>query len=544
MGHRHLFGMPPIFENGHDQSWNTQTEQHHGHIGSGTAGENGCFFYSMEDSSPGVQFSSQWNLDTRSNGSISTDHFGQLQQCQPDGPFPPQDPFMPPRNAGAFGSVVENYFPNASSSTFEGQTPYADEDCGFMDITTESGISHHKRKCSGSSVFERGSSSRYNCSGTSSDIPATLEVRQDMLTMETQHVAWDHFAANHSGHGYNSLSLRGDGFLRNVRRRAGIDLETNSLQSHLPDTPLGSFTVVQPMEHSSFLDIPGPSSNALTTEWNHIDITPAHGRILLQEPCGYGHESVQFLGGSTPIALSDGRRYDFVTSRNPVVSQLYHGSSNQSLGGPYANHSHRSTPDFRPSNNTGFGNASLSEEGLRSVVDTYSRHPRPLSIGLRNSDRSRRSRITNERHQSLPVEACVHGRMGYEGFVDHSALYAIRSTFDQHRDLRLDIDNMSYEELLALGERIGSVNTGLSEDSISKCLKETTYCPLDQMQKEETCVICLEAYKEKDDVGTLKNCSHGYHVNCIKKWLSMKNSCPICKAPALVDDLKEKCGSG
>ncbi|OMO72518.1 hypothetical protein CCACVL1_17732, partial [Corchorus capsularis] len=50
---------------------------------------------------------------------------------------------------------------------------------------------------------------------------------------------------------------------------------------------------------------------------------------------------------------------------------------------------------------------------------------------------------------------------------------------------------MSYEELLALGERIGNVNTGLFEESISKCLTETVYCFSDQIQDESNCVICL-----------------------------------------------------
>ena len=109
-----------------------------------------------------------------------------------------------------------------------------------------------------------------------------------------------------------------------------------------------------------------------------------------------------------------------------------------------------------------------------------------------------------------------------QGFmiVDRSALYGSRNMLDQHRDMRLDIDNMSYEviywvlvssttlfllllcffpplkfcavqELLALGERIGSVSTGLSEDLISKCVTETIYCSSDLIQEEGTCVICL-----------------------------------------------------
>ncbi|KAK4799890.1 hypothetical protein SAY86_025255 [Trapa natans] len=253
--------------------------------------------------------------------------------------------------------------------------------------------------------------------------------------------------------------------------------------------------------------------------WDHFAVNHSDdgdNNLPLRELCG----------GNTSTALSDIRRYDFMISSDPVAPQLYHGSSNQSLRGPCANHSHRFTLAFRPSNNVGIGNASLSEVGLRSVDGATVIKIGDLGLQMRD--------IGPFQLRQVCMETV------YEGFVDRSALHASRSTFYQHRDLRLDIDNMSYEELLALGERIGTVNTGLSEDSIFNCLKKTTYCPLDQMQPKEICVICLEAYEEGEDVGTLKTCSHHYHVNCIKRWLSMKNSCPICKASALVDDLKEK----
>ncbi|GJY60015.1 hypothetical protein Tco_0459907 [Tanacetum coccineum] len=56
-----------------------------------------------------------------------------------------------------------------------------------------------------------------------------------------------------------------------------------------------------------------------------------------------------------------------------------------------------------------------------------------------------------------------------------SVLYGMADMHDRHRDMRLDIDNMSYEELLALEERIGNVNTRLTEENISKCMKQKIY---------------------------------------------------------------------
>ncbi|XP_057958667.1 E3 ubiquitin-protein ligase MBR1-like [Malania oleifera] len=111
---------------------------------------------------------------------------------------------------------------------------------------------------------------------------------------------------------------------------------------------------------------------------------------------------------------------------------------------------------------------------------------------------------------------------------------------DQHRDLRLDIENMSYEELLDLEERMGTVSTALSEEALSKCLRRSIY----QCASPETevigcsgdyddikCSICQEEYSDGDEVGRLQ-CEHRFHVVCIQQWLQLKNWCPICKASA------------
>jgi len=53
---------------------------------------------------------------------------------------------------------------------------------------------------------------------------------------------------------------------------------------------------------------------------------------------------------------------------------------------------------------------------------------------------------------------------------------------------------MLFQELLALGERIGNVSTGLSEEIISGCLQEITHCQSNQFeddQEEGKCAICL-----------------------------------------------------
>ncbi|KAK4761950.1 hypothetical protein SAY87_029834 [Trapa incisa] len=423
MGHRHLFGIPQMSENDHDQSWNMHAEQTYGHIVRGDAGENISFLCPLENASPdGGQFAPHWNTAPSSNRYIPTGNNDQLQPCQPqlqsfqpDAPHLNQNPFMPQPNMAAFGSVPENYFPCTSSSNYDRLISYPAEGGGFTDITMGSGRAHQKRKSPAiPAVDERGSTSRYYCSGDSSDNPAFSEYRQDRLTVDAPHMAWIHLATSSPDYGGSSLSDRGEGSLRNVRSRPGINFE---VISQSPDNPsLRSFIVRQPIEHSSLVDIPGPSANALTTEWSHVNISSTHGRILVTDPQGFSNESTHLSGGSNSlVAPSNGRGYDFMTSRNPVIPQLHHCSSRQLLRGPHNSHPHRCTPAFRPSNSIRLGNLSLSEEGIQLVQDNLSRHPRPLSVtGWHNSDRNGRSSITNEQRRSLPDVVGMHHRMEYE----------------------------------------------------------------------------------------------------------------------------------
>ncbi|VVB13972.1 unnamed protein product [Arabis nemorensis] len=110
--------------------------------------------------------------------------------------------------------------------------------------------------------------------------------------------------------------------------------------------------------------------------------------------------------------------------------------------------------------------------------------------------------------------------------------------YDQHRDMRLDIDNMSYEELLALGDKMGTVSTALSEEALSRSLEKSIYQQTDEtgsisLNKDDDikCSICQEEYVDGDEVGTMQ-CQHMYHVSCVQQWLRMKNWCPICKTSA------------
>ncbi|GJN18010.1 hypothetical protein PR202_gb05122 [Eleusine coracana subsp. coracana] len=106
------------------------------------------------------------------------------------------------------------------------------------------------------------------------------------------------------------------------------------------------------------------------------------------------------------------------------------------------------------------------------------------------------------------------------------------SMYDRYQDWRLDVDNMTYEELLELEDRIGYVNTGLREDEITRCLRKVKHPSFGSFrfasEMERKCTICQEEFEANEEMGRL-DCGHSYHVYCIKQWLSQKNTCPICK---------------
>ncbi|XP_043699277.1 E3 ubiquitin-protein ligase MBR1-like [Telopea speciosissima] len=104
---------------------------------------------------------------------------------------------------------------------------------------------------------------------------------------------------------------------------------------------------------------------------------------------------------------------------------------------------------------------------------------------------------------------------------------------DHYGDMQLDVDNMSYEELLALEDHIGNVSTGLSEEVIIEYLKLKKYFLFtEENSLKVSCSICQDEYVEEDELGVL-DCGHDFHSACIKQWLICKNLCPICKSTGL-----------
>ncbi|XP_077211528.1 putative E3 ubiquitin-protein ligase HIP1 isoform X2 [Tasmannia lanceolata] len=166
-------------------------------------------------------------------------------------------------------------------------------------------------------------------------------------------------------------------------------------------------------------------------------------------------------------------------------------------------------------------------DGVPGVPSSSHSLPAPVARMRLTSELIRNALDRFRRGEHLRFEDVV--------ILNRLALYGAADEDDQHEDMRLDVDNMSYEELLALEEQIGNVSTGLSEETVLKCLELRKYVPIAVEAPPEVvpCCICQEEYVEGDELGKL-GCGHDFHAACVKEWLMQKNICPMCKTTALV----------
>ncbi|XP_076908877.1 E3 ubiquitin-protein ligase MBR2-like [Bidens hawaiensis] len=250
--------------------------------------------------------------------------------------------------------------------------------------------------------------------------------------------------------------------------------------------------------------------------------------------------------GNGPIANSGPRHGSSLSSSRRLSEALrwYTLSSNDSgAGGQNGNLLPRIPPPAVASA------SSSQESGIPSVIGVTSHHPQHRLPG--STDRlldsafgfphlartaagasERRGWIASELRNVLDlIRRGENLRFEDVMGLDQSVFFGVAGIHDRHRDMRLDIDNMSYEELLALEERIGNVSTGLTEEKVLKCLKQKTFASVTGQPDAEPCCICQEEYVNGDDLGTL-DCGHDFHTSCIKQWLLQKNSCPVCKSAA------------
>ncbi|KAM3705754.1 hypothetical protein ACJW30_03G105600 [Castanea mollissima] len=98
----------------------------------------------------------------------------------------------------------------------------------------------------------------------------------------------------------------------------------------------------------------------------------------------------------------------------------------------------------------------------------------------------------------------------------------------------VDPDELSYEELLALGDVVGTESRGLSADIIAS-LPSINYKSGSSQNgsSNDSCVICRLDYEDGETL-TVLSCKHSYHPECINNWLNINKVCPVCSAEVSV----------
>ncbi|XP_076926527.1 uncharacterized protein LOC143589729 [Bidens hawaiensis] len=358
-----------------------------------------------------------------------------------------------------------------------------------------------------------GSSSRFYGAGSSSSSHVPV-----------QEPAVDGFSwTPHRG---SNLSINGQDLMRNVKRRYDPELEPCVTSAHVPD--YGS-RFYQPTTHSANYSVPvhpvNLSADVTGQAWNIVSYGASfHQRTPHPDLNDPRREASQFYAGGSS------------SSQNPHISHFQPTNDGHNYHHQRVTPFYRNGPNYYCNYNNG-GRSSTNElqfpsENISSRYSTYS------AAGVGGGDGG----VYRSGGPRLAVDA-----------IDSRDEFELVNFPDEYEDMRLDIDDMSYEELLALEESMGYVSSGLAEDGMAKCLREKVYYSMDQ--SHDTCPICLVSYKfivivylllllgkleinnptffeykNGEKIGRMEKCGHEYHVDCIKKWVVMKKVCPICKS--------------
>ncbi|KAL4441836.1 hypothetical protein ABPG77_003752 [Micractinium sp. CCAP 211/92] len=105
----------------------------------------------------------------------------------------------------------------------------------------------------------------------------------------------------------------------------------------------------------------------------------------------------------------------------------------------------------------------------------------------------------------------------------------------------VDPDELTYEELTALGEAVGTVSRGLAQADID-ALPQAQYFEVASADAaaEEQCPICRVEYEPEDMVKVLPLCKHYAHPECTSEWLKRNKVCCICNKEVLEDDQQQR----
>jgi len=58
-------------------------------------------------------------------------------------------------------------------------------------------------------------------------------------------------------------------------------------------------------------------------------------------------------------------------------------------------------------------------------------------------------------------------------------------------------------------------------------------CEMNQINTRNECAICLDFFKQNDEIIAMTKCDHIFHKTCIQKWFLLRTNCPYCRTNVL-----------
>ena len=107
-------------------------------------------------------------------------------------------------------------------------------------------------------------------------------------------------------------------------------------------------------------------------------------------------------------------------------------------------------------------------------------------------------------------------------------------------------EELSYDALLNLGERIGDVRTErwalVAQKHIDRLPLETYQAETAQAvsslhndDSEVKCLVCQHEYQDQERLRRLP-CGHVFHAECVDEWLTTHDNCLYCRKCIVIDD--------
>lgn len=101
------------------------------------------------------------------------------------------------------------------------------------------------------------------------------------------------------------------------------------------------------------------------------------------------------------------------------------------------------------------------------------------------------------------------------------------------RSSPLEFGDINLQGLTPSGSRYSGI-----DKQVIEALPFFKFSSLKGSKEGLECAVCLSKFEDSEVLRLLPKCKHGFHMNCIDKWLERHSSCPLCRYKVDPKDIK------